>query len=323
MPPASASPTRTTRPSSTPTATATVTPAAPKAWSPYDGSVPRETYYSVHGIDSGKVWFVGGNSKVLHWDGQAMIVQKESLADALTLRRVFMYSATRGYLMGDESAMYQTQDGGALWRRAAVQNYTDNWRAMGIAQVPGSGYIGWLMGNLNGNRLRWTGTGSTWEPQGPGDRNNRSHAYSDVAVLGPTLAYAVSDAATGARIYSWNGDGWTPGPSTTALYDLHVPSPTQGVAVGRGGAVWRLGDGTWTKVDGPRTGGQDLYAAHMLADDQIWVAGARGKMFLWNGTEWLDKSIAGSVKGVRAMWMTSTGGDGWAVGDDGLVLRFQ
>jgi photosystem II stability/assembly factor-like uncharacterized protein len=323
-PRSTATPTRTTRPTASPTITDTPTTAAPKAWQAYSGNVPRETYYSVQGIDSSKVWMVGTNSKVLFWDGQTLAVQKDSLADALTLRKVFMYSATRGYIIGDSSVMYQTRDGGGLWGRLAIDNYSDNWRALGVAQVPGSGYVGWLLGNLNGNRLMWSGSGSVWEPQSPGDRNNRSHAYSDVEVVGATLAYAISDAATGARIYSWDGTTWSPGPSTAALFDLDVPSPTMGVAVGKAGAVWRLGDtGTWTKAEGPRTGGQDLYAAQMLAPDRIWVAGARGKMYLWNGTEWLDKSMAGSVKGIRSMWMTAAGDDGWAVGDDGLVLRYQ
>ena len=98
----------------------------------------------------------------------------------------------------------------------------------------------------------------------------------------------------------------------------------QGVAVGRGGAVWRMGaDGTWSKADGPRTGGQDLYAATMLADDDIWVAGARGKLYRWNGSAWNDHSIAAMVKNIRAMWMTAAGDDGWAVGEDGLVLRYR
>jgi hypothetical protein len=324
----SRTPTRTSSPPPTATPTSTATLAAVKAWAAYAGNMPRVAYYSVSGLDASHVWVAGDKSTVYYWDGATMTRQKDNIPDDLTLRRVFMFSTSRGFLVGDTpttggSAFYETRNGGELWRKSGSDTYVDNWHAVAVARKTAGGYLGWALGNLNGNRLLWDGT-ADWSPQSPGDRNNRTHAYSDVAVLDDTHAYAVSDAATGARIYSWDGTTWSPGPSTTALYDLHVLSPTQGVAVGRGGAVWRLTADGWARMDtSPRTGGQDLYTVHMLADDRIWAAGARGKMYLWDGIGWNDLSIGGQVKAIRNLWMTAAGDDGWAVGDDGLVLRYR
>ena len=102
-----------------------------------------------------------------------------------------------------------------------------------------------------------------------------------------------------------------------------MPQTQRGAAADLDLRVSGGADGAWARADGPRTGGQDLYAAVMLADDDIWVAGARGKIYQWDGSMWLDRSIAGMVKTVRAMWIDDAGQDGWAAAEDGLVLRYR
>jgi ligand-binding sensor domain-containing protein len=308
------------------TSTATATTAVVRNWTTQTTTASRVAYNSVYGTDASHVWFAGEESNVWFWNGTTFARERDNFATGLTFRTIHMYSATRGYVVGDgtttnPNGFYETRNGGELWRVSGSDTYVDNWYSVAVARAT-SGYVAWAVGNLNGNRLMWTGT--DWAPQSPGDRNNRSHAYSDVAVLDETHAYAVSNASTGARLYTWNGTSWSPGPSTVALYDLHVLSPTQGVAVGRSGAVWRLTADGWARMaDSPRTGGQDLYAVFMRSDNEIWAAGGRGKIFLWNGIDWTDASIGGQVKAIRSIWMTAAGNDGWAVGDDGLILRYQ
>jgi ligand-binding sensor domain-containing protein len=316
-------PTRTRTPTITPTDAVPPSPTTPPVmeWAAFNGTVPRDTFFSVHGIDAEHVWFAGERSQVLFWDGNQMNQQKDVIQPNKVLRQVFMMTATRGYLVGEDGVFMETRDGGQLWRRTNnVDLYIDDWATVNVVPVD-RGYRGWALGNLNGNRLFFDGT--RWAPSGPADRNNRTHKYSDVALLGPSKAFAIQSNPTGARMYEWNGSDWRPGTSTGPLYDMHVLSETSGVAVGaRGTVYWLDADGEWSRGEAPRTAGQDLNAVHMVAEDQIWAAGGRGQIWLWNGVEWSSESVSGQIDPIHSLWLTPDGTEGWAVGGDGQFLRY-
>jgi len=318
-----ATPSATTAPpSATPTATFTAGPTQPaiKEWGIFEGagSLPRVDFHGVTGTDANHVWFVGDQGTVLFWDGEQMFSQ--AVPTTNTLRRIFVLSATRGYIVADGGKFMDTTNGGMRWKNVRTGGYEDDWRAVSAIQGP-EGIRGWLLGHDKGLRLFFNG--STWAPSGPGDRNT-GHEYSDVAMLSPSSAVATRDDASGARIYNWNGSDWVPGPSTGALHDLDVLSGTQGVAVGARGTVWRLGGGGWSQMASrPSTQGQDLNAVQMLSDEVIWAAGGRTRLYHWNGSTWTTHTIPAQTRDIRGIWLSPSGDDGWAVGDGGLVLRYE
>jgi photosystem II stability/assembly factor-like uncharacterized protein len=316
-PTATRTPTRTSTPRSSPTPT---TPPV-QDWREFSGTVPRDDFFSVDGIDGEHVWFAGDRSQVLFWDGAQMNQQLDVIPPDKRLLRVHMTTATRGYLLGEGGVFMETRNGGQLWRRTSgLDLYGDDWAAIDLVSV-GRGNRGWALGRLNGNRLYYDG--ATWSPPSPGDRNNRTHKYADVVMLSDSKAYAIQNNTNGARIYEWDGDDWSPGKSTGPLNDMHVISGTLGVAVGARGSVWWLGDdGEWAKIPGPRTGGQDLNAVHLVARDQVWAAGGRGQIWLWDGAQWLNKSVAGKIKPIYSLWVSPDGSEGWAVGGSGQFLRY-
>ena len=326
-PAVSATPTRT--PTMTPTRTPTRTPTdAPSPtspplleWQAFNGTVPRDTFFTVNGIDDEHVWFAGERSQVLFWDGNQMNQQQDVIPPDKVLKQVYMMSESRGYLLGEDGVFMETRDGGQLWRRVNnVDLYLDDWSTVNVIPVD-RGYAGWALGNLNGNRLHYDGT--TWGPSSPADRNNRTHEYSDVAMLGAAKAFAIQSNTSGARMYEWDGTNWSPGTSTGALFDMHVLSDTEGVAVGaRGTVYWLDADGEWVRGEAPRTSGQDLYAVHMVAENLVWAAGGRGQIWLWNGTDWSNESVSGQIDTIYSLWMTPDGSEGWAVGADGQFLRY-
>lgn len=312
-------PTRTSVPSATPTVTATSAPLG--AWRVWDGTVPRDSFYSIHGTDERHVWFVGGRSQILFWDGEQMYQQVEGVPTDRILRKVYAQSPSRAFVVGDDATFIETRNGGQTWRRTGSDLYQDDWRAVSVIRTD-DGLMGWALGHLNGNRLMFDGT--SWAPSSPADRNNRTHKYSDVEVLGAGNAVAVQDNTTGARIYTWDGTNWGAGPSTGPLYDVHAPDATTGVAVGMRGNVWEMDADGWSRMaNEPRTAGQDLYGVHMVAENAIWAVGARGGIYRWNGFEWTTESVPGQVKSLYAVWMSPDGSEGWAVGDSGLFLRYE
>ena len=326
----SATPSVTPTPSATPTVTPTPSPTASTTperpaigtWRVYEGTVPRDAFYSIHGTDAAHVWFVGARSQILYWDGGKMFQQPDGVPSDRVLRKVWAQSASRVFVVGDGSTFLETRNGGQLWRRAGSDVYQDDWRAVTVIRTD-DGLRGWALGNLNGNRLYFDGT--TWGPQSPADRNNRTHKYVDVAMLGAGSAVAVQGNTTGARIYTWDGTNWGAGPSTGALWDMHALSPTAGVAVGARGATWRLNaSGQWQRMESePRTGGNDLFGVHMVAPDRIWAVGARGGIYLWDGASWTSHAVPGQVRSINAIWLSEDGAEGWAVGDGGLFLRYE
>jgi hypothetical protein len=265
---------------------------------------------------------VGDNSTVLIWDGVEMA--SGTAVGGRTLNTVFMIDSRLGFVAGDRigqnGTMLTTTTGGQQWRITST-SHIDDWVAVAGLRG-GQGTRGLLLGRDRGTRLFYDG--ALWGNQSGSDLNNTSHEYSALSMTSETHAVAVSSARTGARFHTWNGTEWRPGTVSGALNDIHMLSPTVGAAVGATGRVWTVGpDGDWAQMaQRPVTGGRDLFAVHMLAEDLMWVAGERGGLWVWDGVEWTTVSVTGANRDLRALWFDDQGRQGWAVGDEGQILRY-
>jgi ligand-binding sensor domain-containing protein/photosystem II stability/assembly factor-like uncharacterized protein len=325
--PPSATPTATrVPPTATVTATASATPTvtatrAPSTWKQYTAqSLPRVRLLSVAGLADGSAVMVGEQGQGYRWDGTRL--NDLSLAASRTLHRVTFATEKQGYIAADDGFLYETRNGGQSWRVANTGSLVDDWWAVGVVSSA-DGLSGWLLGHTKGTRLHFDG--STWATTSADDKNT-AHAYTDVAVLGPAAAMAIRGDATGARVMTWNGTAWLPGPATGPLYDLHVLAPDLGAAVGAKGTVWRLGTGgTWSAMaPKPPALGQDLNAVFMRSATDIWVAGGRTQLFHWDGKAWSAATVrVPQTPAIRSLWLSADGATGWAVGDDGVVLRYE
>lgn len=318
--PTPAPPTATPSPTVTPSPTTTPT-RSPGVWRQYTGqTLPNVRLNAVTGLPNGRAFMVGDGGVGYVWDGQEL--SRLPLNSQKNLRQIVFASETHGYVAADEGYLYDTRNGGQNWRVASTGGILDNWWAVGAVRAE-EGLRGWVLGNDRGNRLFFDG--QSWSTSSPDDRNS-NHKYTDITMLSATSAIAIRGDGSGARIMTWNGGNWTPGPATGALFDMHVLSSTSGVAVGTRGSVWQLGkSGQWAAMSRkPTTVGEDLNAVHMLADDDIWAAGGRSQLFHWNGVEWTKAAVVvPQTPAIRALWMASDGSEGWAVGDRGVVLRYE
>jgi hypothetical protein len=150
-------------------------------------------------------------------------------------------------------------------------------------------------------------------------------ALKAIAVTGATLwvAGARTDAAHGdatqeSGFVSARGtDGvWHRQQFGAPINGLAFTSGQEGWAVGDGGALYHFLNGTWTQY--PNNTALDLYAVAARAPDDVWAVGALGMFIHYNGTGWQQPA---HFTHVNFYGLALSSDDGWAVGDDGTVVR--
>jgi hypothetical protein len=61
----------------------------------------------------------------------------------------------------------------------------------------------------------------------------------------------------------------------------------------------------------------------MVAPNLIWAGGDRAGMWVYDGLDWTSLLLQGRNRRILGIWIDPTGSEGWAVGEDGLVLRYR
>ena len=144
-------------------------------------------------------------------------------------------------------------------------------------------------------------------------------------------------AGTGGTIQHWDGANLTlayQGAATQSFYAIWASGPND---------VWVGGDGmggpalvhwdghVWStdySINNAYVGNVPIYAIGGSAPDQVWLLGAPGSTYFWNGTSWTESKDADQPESsnslppyvLRDVWSAGPG-DTWAVGDDGVLLR--
>lgn len=301
------------------TATATVTAAvAPLgSWVPYNAPgahLPNDTLYAVHGTAPDNVWIAGAGGTAWYWDGKELL--EESLSTTENLRAVHMVSRDRGFLAGDNGVMMEMRSG--RWVASNTGGIPDNWRDL-TAVLDGGTLRGWVVGNLRGNRLYFNG--QSWLAPSPDDRNT-GRDFTAVSMVGLTRGYAVQGSG-GGRLYIWDGGRWNPGPSVGPMRDMHIATERLGVMGGDNGNVLLFdGDGWAPMAQKPVTVGAAINAIYIVSPERIFAATSSGGLFAWDGARWTTLRGPVQPREVFGLWMSADGRDGWAVGADGLVLRY-
>lgn len=289
------------------------------SWSLYTPApgerLPNVDLFDVHGSAPDNVWLVGAAGTALFWDGQELLV--ETLPTTEDLQSVHMLDARRGFIVASGGTVFEMRSG--RWRRADTGSILDHWQAVHVIDTA-EGPRGWVLGKDRGNRLFFDG--SQFAPTSPDDRNT-NHKYSGVAMLGPSLAYAIQS-GVGGRVFRWDGRSWLPGPSPGPMFDLHLLSPTEGAMVGERGEVWRLGASeTWSAMtQKPVTRGATLNTVWMLGPDRIFAGGDQTGLFIWDGAAWQSQTVRAQSKNVQGIWTSADGREGWGVGTGGMILRY-
>ena len=341
-------PTMTLTPSVTPTPTSTETPTVTPTPSPVPVGVwcdsrssdpacedvrlpifPEVDLHDVFFADAQRGWIVGENGFVARTeDGGNTWSWRQWGVN--TLRDIYMIDASTGFVVGDDKTLLRTTNGG-LWFQPLnppaemADAEEDFWAVMGF-----SADDAWALGHKQGSILRWDG-GPRWKRE-----TWTAIQYTAIALWDENTGWAVSadDRDQDGRddqggIFRFRGY-WSEAPtlSTGPLYDVILLGPDSGWAVGNGGSLYRLSDGRWRGVGSLNVAGGAATGVYAVDGNDIWVvarmgSGERpsGAIFHYQNGQWEQVADTRSVP-LNAIWVSDTRTNGWAVGDNGYVMRY-
>ena len=261
-------------------------------WNFYQSSPVAAQLNEIHGSASNNVLAVGNDPDgvggippvIIQWTGGPawVNISPAGVADGVNLNGVFAVSPTLAFAVGDFAA-----------------------------------------GPTPATMLRWDGT--VWGSIGSGTAAGVS--LRSVWMVSSTDGWAVGDGGT---IVRWNGAAWaaeTSPPGTPQLNAVQALTSTNVWAVGNDGAIIHR-DGTgWSTVASGLGAGQHLTSLYMLSATEGWAVGITvfglPIILFWNGLtwSWVFPIPVFLPLNLEDVWMVASQ-DGWAVGQDGLILRF-
>ena len=227
--------------------------------------------------------------------------------------------AAKGWALQNDGTVLTTDDAGKSWRIVATNlvtccdgdlffiNHATGWAVGGKGQVARTD---------DGGR-RWTRY-----------RSGTDFALENVYFLDGERIFAT---AGGELLRSFNmGIDWEPVASSQGPRNITFlrTDHNYGWVVGDGGDVLLTRDSgeSWIaawEAPGGAVAGAELTSAHFVTKDLSWAVSRDAVILrtLDGGLTW-ERVFEGNRKGLRAVTFTP-GGTGWAVGDDGLVVRFE
>lgn len=274
---------------------------------------------SVFMVSASDGWAVGAGGAIIHWNGSSWnSVASPAPKDLLG---VWLASSTDGWAVG--AAAPPTLGQIFRWNGANWNFYQTSPVAAQLNAIHGSASANvFAVGNdpdLNGPAppviLEWTG-GPAWVNISPAGVATQTQNLRGVFTLGPTVAFAVGDAAAGspATMLKWDGTLWASIASGTpvdkALRSVWMVSTTDGWSVGDTGTIVRWNGAAWAAETSPTL--NNMNAVQALTSTDVWAVGDAGTIVHRDGVGWTIVPSGTSQK-LNALHMLSAT-EGWAVG---------
>lgn len=281
---------------------------------------------TVYFLDSKRGWVGGDDGYLSRTDdsGQTWVQQAVGTKDAIN--DIYFRTKEDGFLLAG-NAIFVSRDSGTRWTEARrfqpaeFQGATAELYSVRFS----SKKKGWVVGSISRNDrvidsiLVYTDdAGLTWQRQRAPSRFELMH----LDFVDDKHGWIVG--ADGAILYTFDeGRSWTRQRSdtTATLFHIDFRSSKNGWAVGERGTILRTTDGgeTWLAVE-PKTRAT-LLSVQFVDDDEGWIVG-RGGVILRTGDggrSWVEQENS-TRKNLYALSFNKK--VGWAVGGDGMVLRY-
>ena len=282
---------------------------------------------AVHFIDSKRGW-VGGDGGFLAYtdDGGASWVERRLGTDH-AVNDVHFVTKDRGFALTGGS-IFETTDGGHSWIEAHKFLPSEfNGAVPELYSLRFNGKKrGWVVGSASRGDVVTDSilaitrdSGASWQVLRAPTQRELIH----IDVVDDRRAWIVG--AGGAILHTEDeGETWTRQNSgtTVTLFHIDFRNAKIGWAVGERGTILRTEDGgnLWTKVDSPAR--STLLSVQFVNDDEGWIVG-RGGVILRSGNRGLNwvEQVSGTKNNLYALFVDKK--NGWAVGGDGLVMKYQ
>ena len=287
-------------------------------------------------IDANTGWAVGSTGTILHTTDGGTTWTPQVSNTSWDIDAVDFTDANNGWAAGyfdpeltqaGLGFILHTSDGGLTWQFQAPGTTNPIW---GIHFTDAN--TGWAVGR-SGTIVHTSDGGATWVGQSSGTGDDLfsvdfTDASNGWAVGGNEVG--TPSAVHGTILHTTDGGAtWTaqPGAGALPLYSVGFNSSSVGWAVGAGGTILHTtsSGSTWTRQVSNTT---DFLEAVQFADNNNgWAIGGNEDSDTGDhgtivhttdgGTTWTPQTIGGAwLEGVRF-----SGGTGWAVGEEGTILR--
>ena len=293
------------------------------------------TRVSSGGKDLNAVYFADAKHGWVAGDGGFLSYTEDGGKSWIEQRAGIDHSINDLYFVGKDTgfalaggSIFETTDGGRSWREAhkfVPSDFAGATPELYSLRFNGK-KRGWVVGSTSRGDVIANSIlaitrdgGATWQVLQAPTQQELIH----IDVVDEKRAWIVG--AGGAILHTVDaGETWirqTSG-TTVTLYHVDFRNEKKGWAVGERGTILRTDDGgqTWTRVESPSR--STLLSGQVVSDDEGWVVGRGGAILRSSdgGRTWVEQE-SGTKKNLYAFFMTKK--DGWAVGSDGLILRYE
>lgn len=298
----------------------------PQGWSGVQRGLVGKDLNAVYFADSKRGWIAGDGGFVSFTKdgGETWRTQKVDTADPIN--DIFFRSKEDGYLLSG-SRIFVTEDGGESWseaRRFAGTDFDGQTELYSVRFA--NKKKGWVVGSISRRNqivdslvLHTEDGGVSWLRQRVPVKEELIHLDFTSDERGWVVG------AAGTILHTTDsGKTWTSQNSgvRATLYNVDFRDNEKGWAVGERGHILRTGDGgeTWDVVNAPVS--STLLSVKFISSEDGWVVGRGGAILRTGdaGRTWIIQESS-TRQNLYALYMDKKGG--WAVGGDGLVLRYE
>lgn len=298
----------------------------PQGWTGMQRGPVGKDLNAVYFADSKRGWIAGDDGFVSFTKdgGETWSTQQVETKDPIN--DIFFRNKEDGYLLTG-SRIFVTEDGGETWSEARRFNGADLGGQPELYSIRfANKKKGWVVGSVSRRNqivdslvLHTEDGGVSWLRQRVPVREElinldfTSDERGWVVGAGGTVLHT-TDA----------GKTWEPQKSGvgTTLYNVDFRDSEKGWAVGERGTILRTNDGgeTWDVVNAPVS--STLLGVRFISSEDGWVVGRGGAILRTGdaGRTWIVQEST-TRQNLYALYMDKKGG--WAVGGDGLVLRYE
>lgn len=270
-------------------------------WCDSELIITRPTLNSIWAAATNSVWAVGENGTTLNWNGTAW--RRIPSPTVSSLRAIWGTAANNVWVVGDNGLLMRWN--GSAWTRTS----TGMPPGLGLNDVHGSGANDvWAVGD-EGTVLRYNGT--TWSAVAVESLNTLTTVYAQSASsvwMGGELG----------MLMKWDGTTLAEQPTAGTELTMHI----KGSGATR---LWRVVEGRliyqWT---GSAWSGLSIYGNWMwFGGDTVGVIADNGTLRWQDGGAWTSADVYPHIYGGVITSTTAGSKDGWAVGRDARILRYN
>jgi photosystem II stability/assembly factor-like uncharacterized protein len=300
---------------------------AQTGWVPIKLNTGGHDLNTVYFIDSKRGWVGGDAGYLSRTDDGGQSWVRQSVGTTAAINDIYFRDKEAGFFLAGNS-IFVTRDNGATWTQSKIfsPEEFDNAEVELYSLRFSSKKKGWAVGSVSkrdrvvDSVLVYTDDGGeTWRRQRAPSRLELIH----IDFVSDKRGWIVGDGGT-ILFTRDGGQSWTKQNSGVSgtLYHIDFRNDKNGWVVGDHGTVLRTSDGGETWVPAATNVKVTLLSVQFLNDDDGWAIG-RGGTILRSGDQGRTWTAQTATTKQNLYSLHFNKKIGWAVGGEGIVLRYE